>query len=283
MSRFDDLPGYAASLGPLIDAVNLGVHIASRPLSRELAERSGLQADLLVDLRFVLPVRPLTPAGLAAVYRYNPLRRAEIDVHLAQGTLAEDDAPEATPRTAPPAAPGAAPRTAPHTAPDAAPGAASGIAPGAAGTGALRATPVTRAFIASLYEVHAAVTGRLWAAQADRLPELAGVAGRLVEAGAATGGAAFAQVAPPYEPPGTPPGVLLFNRLAVLRYHRADAHAGAWGRAGLTAAQMISLPPGPVRERIEAGTNDRAARPYETLTTRDRQAFLLGLSALDLP
>ncbi|MEU4834239.1 hypothetical protein [Streptosporangium sp. NPDC023615] len=256
MSRFDDLPGYAASIGPLIDAVNLGVHIASRPLGRELAERSGLQADLLVDLRFVLPIRPLTPGGLAAVYRYNPLRRAEIDVHLAQGTLDEDAAPDAVPGAG---------------APDAAEG------------GALRATPVTHAFITSLYEVHARVTEGLWAAQADRLPELADIAGRLVRAGAATGGAAFAQVAPPYEPAGTPPGVLLFNRLATLRYHRADAHAAAWARAGLTAAQMISLPPGPARDRIEVDTNHGAARPYEVLTTRDRQAFLLGLSALDLP
>ncbi|GAA3024257.1 hypothetical protein [Streptosporangium longisporum] len=249
MSRFDDLPGYAASIGPLIDAVNLGVHIASRPSCRELTERSGLQADLLVDLRFVLPVRPLTPAGVAAVYRYNPLRRSEIDVHLVQGTLAEDTAPTGAP----------------------------------AQGGVLRATPAARAFIASLYEVHATVLGGLWAAQADRLPELAAIAGRLLEAGAATGGAAFTQASPPYEPAGTPPGVLLFNRLAALRYHRADAHAGAWTRAGLTAAEIVSLPPGPVRDRIEADTNRRAARPYETLTTRDRQTFLLGLSALDLP
>ncbi|MFB9681814.1 hypothetical protein [Streptosporangium vulgare] len=241
MSRFDDLPGYAASIAPLIDAVNLGVHIASRPLSRELTERSGLQTDLLVDLRFVLPARPLTAVGLAALYRYNPFDRSEIDVQIAQGTLVEDG-------------------------------------------GVLRATATALSFIASLYEAHAAVTGELWAARADRLPELADLAGRLVEAGAvAGGGAAFAQAAPPHEPAGTPPGVLLFNRLAVLRYHRADAHADAWARAGLSAAQVIALPPGAVRDRIEAQTNRRAARPYASLTTRDRQAFLLGLSALDLP
>ncbi|WP_440064091.1 hypothetical protein [Streptosporangium sp. OZ121] len=241
MSRFDDLPGYAASIASLIDAVNLGVHIASRPLSRELTERSGLQTDLLVDLRFVLPARPLTAEGLAALYRYNPVDRPEIDVQIAQGTLVDDG-------------------------------------------GALRATAAALSFIASLYEVHAAVTGELWAAQADRLPELADLAGRLLAAGAAGGGgAAFAQASPPHEPVGTPPGVLLFNRLAVLRYHRADAHAGAWMREGLTAAQIIALPPGPARDRIEAETNRRAARPYESLTTRDRQALLLGLSALDLP
>ncbi|MEU4405119.1 hypothetical protein AB0F88_11375 [Streptosporangium sp. NPDC023963] len=238
MSRFDDLPGYAASIASLIDAVNLGVHIASRPLSRELTERSGLQTDLLVDLRFVLPARPLTAEGLAALYRYNPFDRSEIDAQIAQGALVDDG-------------------------------------------GALRATEAALSFIASLYEVHAAVTGELWAGQADRLPELADLAGRLVAAGG--GGAAFAQASPPHEPVGTPPGVLLFNRLAVLRYHRADAHAGAWTREGLTAAQIIALPPGPARDRIEAETNRRAARPYESLTTRDRQALLLGLSALHLP
>ncbi|MEU8380089.1 hypothetical protein [Streptosporangium sp. NPDC048865] len=244
MSRFDDLPGYAASIASLIDAVNLGVHIASRPLSRELAERSGLQTDLLADLRFVLPARPLTPGGLAALYRYNPFDRSEIDVQIAQGTLVAGD------------------------------------------DGTLRATATALSFIASLYEAHAAVTGELWAAQADRLPELADLAGRLLEAGGGAGGgggAAFAQASPPHEPAGTPPGVLLFNRLAVLRYHRADAHADAWAREGLTAAQIIALPPGPARDRIEAETNRRAARPYESLTTRDRQALLLGLSALDLP
>ncbi|MFF3442999.1 hypothetical protein [Streptosporangium sp. NPDC002721] len=241
MSRFDDLPGYAASIASLIDAVNLGVHIASRPLSRELTERSGLQTDLLVDLRFVLPARPLTAEGLAALYRYNPFNRSEIDVQITQGTLV------------------------------------------AGGDGTLRATATALSFIASLYEAHAAVTGELWAAQADRLPELADLAGRLLEAGADGGGAAFAQASPPHEPAGTPPGVLLFNRLAVLRYHRADAHADAWRGEGLTAAQIIALPPGPARDRIEVETNRRAARPYESLTTRDRQALLLGLSALDLP
>ncbi|MGJ6964082.1 hypothetical protein ACSDR0_19415 [Streptosporangium sp. G11] len=239
MSRFDDLPGYAASIASLIDAVNLGVHIASRPLTRELTERSGLQTDLLVDLRFVLPARPLTAEGLAALYRYNPFSRSEIDVQVAQGTLVDD--------------------------------------------GALHATATALSFIASLYEVHAAVTGELWAAQADRLPELADLAGRLLESGAAGGGAAFAQASPPHEPVGTPPGVLLFNRLAVLRYHRADAHADAWRGEGLTVAQILALPPGPARDRIEVETNRRAARPYEALSTRDRQALLLGLSALDLP
>jgi hypothetical protein len=237
MSRFDDLPGYAASIASLIDAVHLGVHVASRPIVRELVKRSGFQADLMIDLRYVLPVRPLTAEGLTVLYRYNPFDRAEIETQIAQGILVDD--------------------------------------------GALHATDISLAFIAAVYEVHATVTGELWAAQADRLPELADLVGRLLTVGAASGGAAFAQASPPYEPEGTPTGVLLFNRLAALRYHRADAHAAAWEEAGFTAARIITLTSGAVRDRIEAETNRRAAAPYETLTTRERQTLLLGLSALD--
>ncbi|MFD2356943.1 hypothetical protein ACFSTC_58395 [Nonomuraea ferruginea] len=76
-------------------------------------------------------------------------------------------------------------------------------------------------------------------------------------------GDALAVMAPPYEPEGAPAGLLLFNRLAALRYARADAHAAAWQAAGLTAAEVVALEPGPLRERIEAGTNRRAAVPYE--------------------
>ncbi|MEU1878372.1 hypothetical protein ABZ470_13770 [Streptosporangium sp. NPDC020072] len=238
MSRFDDLPGYAASIAPLIDAVHLGVLIAGRPLGRELVERSGLQADLLVDLRYVLPARPLTRRGLAALYRYNPFDDNEIGVQLTQGTLVTDH------------------------------------------DGALRATPRALAFITELYGLHTTVTGEMWAGHAERLPELAGLAGRLVEASADSGGEAFAQAAPPYEPEGTSEGVLLFNRLAALRYHRADAHAAAWEEAGLTATQIVGLSSGPSRERIEEDTNRRAAVPYEVLTTAERQSLLLGLSAL---
>ncbi|MEV7006414.1 hypothetical protein [Streptosporangium sp. NPDC051022] len=239
MSRFDDLPGYAASIAPLIDAVHLGVHIASRPLGRELAERWGLQTDLLVDLRCVLPLRPLTPGGLTALYRYNPFDGTELDIQIAQGALV------------------------------------------AGHGGTLHATDRALGFIAELYELHATVIGEMWAAHADRLSELAGLAGRLVAAAEGSAGAAFTQAAPPYEPEGTPGGVLLFNRLAALRYHRADAHASAWRDAGLTAGQIVGLPSGPLRDGIEAETNRGAAVPYESLTTRERQDLLVGLSALD--
>nr|BFE81189.1 hypothetical protein GCM10020093_037900 [Planobispora longispora] len=128
----------------------------------------------------------------------------------------------------------------------------------------LRATDRALAFIAELYGIHAAATAGLWAAHADRLPLLTGLAGRLLTAAARGGGPAFAQVSPPHEPPGTPDGVLLFNRLAALRLHRADAHAAAWSGAGLTAGQIVAMPPDPTgtrsRPRPTAGRR-RRTRP----------------------
>ena len=75
---------------------------------------------------------------------------------------------------------------------------------------------------------------------------------------------------PPYEPDGTPPGVLLLNRLGTLRYHRADAHAAAWTAAGHTAASIAELPAGPERLAIELETDRRAAGPYAVLSAEER-------------
>jgi hypothetical protein len=118
----------------------------------------------------------------------------------------------------------------------------------------------------------------LWSGIA--LTELAALAGRAVESASLTGGAAFALVAPPYEPPGTPPATLLAERLTPLRFHRYDAHAAAWRAAGLTAAQARMLPPGPQREQIEAATNDAAAAPYLTLSPDERFHLCAGLGSL---
>jgi hypothetical protein len=71
--------------------------------------------------------------------------------------------------------------------------------------------------------------------------------------------------------------VLLFNRLAVLRYQRADAHAAAWQAAGLTADEIVALPPGPARDAIEQETNARNAAPYHALSTAER-VTMLGVS-----
>ncbi|HUR08917.1 MAG TPA: hypothetical protein VM347_40700 [Nonomuraea sp.] len=256
MPKFHDLSEYAATIGPVIDAVHVNVHASARK------EAAGLLPGFLTDLRFTLPVRPLTRRSLATVYRYGDAAEldAEIREHLDQGTLEE------------------------------------------AGDGALRPTAKALAFIDWLYAMHAATTERIWAGH--DLQTLADLAGRVVDAAGADSGAepggdhgaepggdpsgdpggepggAFAVMAPPYEPVGTPAGVLLFNRLAALRYHRADGHAAAWRAAGLTVAEIVALGPGPLRDRIERETNQRAATPYGAITEHERALFHGGLLAL---
>ena len=135
------------------------------------------------------------------------------------------------------------------------------------------------AFLHELYNLHAKVTATCWPAE---LSGVLDIAGRLLAAGAATGGPAFAVFTPPYERPGDPPGVLLFNRLAALRYHRSDAHAAAWAARGLTVEQIAALPAEtPLRQEIEEDTNRRAAPPYSALTAVERLEFVAGLAALD--
>ena len=45
-------------------------------------------------------------------------------------------------------------------------------------------------------------------------------------------------------------------------------------------ADIVALKPGPVRERIEARTNQRAARPYRILTEAEREHLYGGLLRL---
>ncbi|GIJ22033.1 hypothetical protein [Micromonospora lutea] len=143
--------------------------------------------------------------------------------------------------------------------------------------GELTATERGVAFLAELYQVHAEVTEELWASHHDRVLRLTQVVGHLLCA--AAGGEAFHAVTPLHEPDGTPPGVLLLNRLGVLRYHRADAHADAWQAAGHTAASIV-VPAGPQRQAIELETDRRAAGPYAVLTAEERLTMLADLAAL---
>ncbi|MEV4110063.1 hypothetical protein [Nonomuraea sp. NPDC049695] len=146
------------------------------------------------------------------------------------------------------------------------------------GDGVLRVTAAGLEFIRRLYEVHGAAAERIWAGH--DLAGLAGLAGRVLDQAERVPGGALALMAPPYEPAGAAPGVLLFNRLAALRYHRADAHAVAWQAEGLSAAEIVGLRDGPVRARIEADTNRRAAAPYEILSEDERQTLYDGLLKL---
>ncbi|NUO96813.1 MAG: hypothetical protein HOW59_02670 [Nonomuraea sp.] len=233
MAKFQDLGEFAAAIAPVVDAAHVNVHAAAHRAVLDLAARSDVTPGLLDDLRFTLPLRPLTRASLATVYRYADVTEA-VDLHLREGTLAQH--------------------------PD----------------GTLRLTPKGRAFVDGLHTLHAEAAGRVWG---DVSALAALVAGVLDRADRVPGGA-LELMAPPYEPDGAPAGLLLFNRLAALRYHRADAHAESWRAAGLTATAIVTLKDGPLRARVEADTNRRAAQPYAALTDDDRQTLYDGL--LDL-
>jgi len=138
--------------------------------------------------------------------------------------------------------------------------------------------PGTTAYLDELSDLHAAATAPWYTG--DLVP-LLDLAATLLAAGTATGGPAYAVFTPPYERPGGPPAVKLYNRLAALRYHRSDAHAAAWAARGLTAERIVALPADhPLRQDIEADTNRRSAPPYETLTPDERLRLLAGLAAL---
>ncbi|MFE3453797.1 hypothetical protein ACFXJ8_33215 [Nonomuraea sp. NPDC059194] len=235
-----ELTDYAAAIAPLIDAVHIDVHAADRRAGVEYVRRSGLRAGFLIDQRYVLPLRPLTRAALATVYRYGTAEEqaAEVAVQLLQGTLREDE----------------------H--------------------GGLHATPATLAFVDGLYELHERATARIWAGREELVSELAALLGRLLDGAERMPGGALEVMAPPYEPEGVSPGVALFNRIAAFRYHRADAHAAAWQVAGLTAQEITALREGPLWEAVERDTNLRAAVPYRMLEEAQRTRLFQGLREL---
>jgi hypothetical protein len=249
-------PGrFAELVSPAVSRAFVAGMRAGGPAGRELvASYGGAAIGYLIDLRNPLAAgRNLTPAALAAVYRYqHPDEiRATVRRSVEAGLLAEQ--------------------------PD----------------GAVAAAARGREFLADLFALHARVLAERWGTggnqtggqlHPDRLDRLNPVLARVVTAAGETAGGAWAAQAPPYEPPGTPPGVLVLNRLSILRYHRADAHAAAWQAAGLTAAEMLAMPWGtawsPQREAVEQDTNRRAAAPFAGLTGDERLTLLADLAAL---
>ncbi|GIG89234.1 hypothetical protein [Plantactinospora endophytica] len=264
----------AALVWPAVDRVFRAVMATARARGgAELVQSYGGPAatGFLVDFRTRLatPGGTVDNTGLAALLRYgDPVEcQRVLDKQVAHGML--------------------------HRRPD----------------GAISATERGRAFLAELATLHAGVTGEIWAAHPERVRRLVGTLGRLLSAaldelrpapaptpghghlppapvdcgGPVEGpvdGRAFAAMAPPYEPDGTPPGVLLLNRLGVLRYHRADAHAAAWQAAGHTARSIVELAAGPERLAIELETDRRAAGPYAVLEPPERLLLLADLAAL---
>jgi hypothetical protein len=211
-----------------------------------VASYGGRAVGYLIDLRNPFAAgRRLTPAELASVYRYSPAEDIRETVRRSVEHGLLDEAPD----------------------------------------GAVAASERGQTFLRDLFALHGRSLGKRWgggrAAPVDRANRLLA---RLIEAAAATAGPAWAVQAPPYEPPGTPPGVLLLNRLSTMRYHRSDAHAAAWQAAGLTAAEMAAMPWGtawpPVRRQVEDDTNRRAAPPYAVLTAQERLTLLADLAGL---
>lgn len=150
--------------------------------------------------------------------------------------------------------------------------------------GAVAATERGHAFLRDLYALHGRALAQRWRGHLQPVDRLNELLERVLAEAEQTAGPAWAVQAPPYEPAGTPPGVLLLNRLSTLRYHRADVHAAAWQAAGLTAAEMQAMPWGtewtPQRRAVEEDTNRRAGAPYTVLTSDERLSLLADLARL---
>ncbi|MET8353594.1 hypothetical protein [Micromonospora sp. NPDC005206] len=243
---------FAGLLAPAVDRAFVAGMLAGRNGGgAELSQRYGGPAatGFLVELRTRLaaPSGTVDGPGFAAITRYRDpvVCHRSVDKHVAHGMI--------------------------HRRPD----------------GGLSATDLGAAFLTELYQVHAEVTEELWAGQDERVPRLVAALGRLLAYALVLAdeegdrdASAFAAMAPPYEPDGTPPGVLLLNRLGTMRYHRADAHAAAWTAAGHTASSIAALPAGPERLAIELETDRRAAGAYAVLSAEERLTMLADLAAL---
>jgi hypothetical protein len=144
----------------------------------------------------------------------------------------------------------------------------------------IQATPPGRSLLMEMCDRAAEGVSELWANRADSLSGLNELAGRLVIKALETGGETYKSMAPPHEPAAAGAGHFLFHRLAVLRFHRADAHAAAWQAAGLTVDKIRQMPPGPGRDAIEADTNRLAGDPFASLAPEERLGLLAGLAAL---
>jgi hypothetical protein len=234
----------AALAAPQIERLTLAVVHASIKRAGPQVMQSDVPRnaiDIIGQLRTGLAERPVSRAGLSAIYRYRDADeiRRNINILAAASIIKEAD------------------------------------------DGTIQATNTGRRLIAAMYDTAAQAAAELWSAHRQEVAVLNEFAGRLVVAGVASGGDAYAALAPPYEPTGAAAELLLHHRLAVLRYHRADAHASAWRAAGHTAETIRHLAAGPERDRIEAETNRRSGQPYATLNAAECSRFVSGL--IDLP
>ena len=233
----------AAAVAPMLDRLRLAVARRVPERAQALATRLDLSPhglQTLSMLRNLMPDREIDRAGSDAVFTYTP--RAQV---LAAGEALTEK---------------------------------SLITPGDRGEVVL--SDRGRESVAELYALTAPIIDELWASHEDLSNKLAELARRAVAAAAATGGAAYAVMAPPWEPAEASMKMLLAERLTALRFHRFDAHIAAWRAVGLTVDAVRNLPPGQQRDAIEADTNERAGAAYEALTPDERFEFCAGLGAL---
>jgi hypothetical protein len=234
---------YAALIRPALDRVYVSMRNAARPWTRQVVEEHGLRPGFIVSFYFGLLARPMPAAAFAAATTYSG---ADMSEELEDGVATVDSE----------------------------------------GTWALTeagtrlALDIQRAIGAGAQEHWdqrpiATMPGE------QALPQLADLLGRLLEAGAASGGPAFAALAPVYLPAGAPPALIVSSRLGALRHHRADAHRAAWTAAGLTLPELRALPPDDAqRLAIEEQTNRLDAPIYQALSEDERWKLLAILAAL---
>jgi len=141
----------------------------------------------------------------------------------------------------------------------------------------VRATPAGRELLLGIRQAQGAAITSLWADRGHAVTALEPLADRVLAA-VIEPGTAFVLMTPPAA--AASPAHALHDRITALRYHRADAHATAWTAAGLTAESVQALGAGPAAERLEAATNQLAARPYEILTDNERGTFAQALKNL---
>ena len=147
----------------------------------------------------------------------------------------------------------------------------------------LRLTDGGVAAIERILAITSDVVEEMWRGEDVDFGRLRAITGKAIDAAAPTGGPAFSVLAPMYEPEGMALSARVAETLSPLRFHRFDAHIAAWRAAGLTVAEVQALEDGPVKDAIEADTNERAAAAYATLTDDERTTLLDGLRSLPTP
>lgn len=233
---------YAALIRPAIDRVYVGMRTAVRDHTRQVVEQTGLRPGFIISFYFGLLARPMSAESFAAATTYSG---SDMTDELAQRIAEVDE------------------------------------------RGTWKLTASGRALALALQQAIAEGAEEFWTTKSIAtmpglavLPRLADLLGRLLQAGAATGGPAYAAMSPVYEPADASPALLVTSRMGALRHHRADAHRAAWAAAGLTLPELLALPNGARRQAIEEETNRRDTPIYQALSEQERWEFLASLAAL---